>query len=381
MARGASVVVAVWLLSSCINFAPLVGGNIGLGATFDTGLIAFADVTGDGRADALVVGSDGRLRTMLRCAGDTCLTPGTSVILPSSVQDLATGDFNNDGADDLVVAGSELRVFFGGVTGFHRPAGLVSRDSVTVAALAWRWVIIGDLNGDTHLDIGAASATSYVIYPGDGFGGFGSPMTAYTTPPLPSFISDLAVGDFDGDGAAEGLVAVVGLLNGSIHHGYLSLAVDIPTVSYEAPGWDDGIFGVGDLDGDGLDDFVRTVPSTDSIRLLRSTGTNFTGFGGGGAITSVDAPSTPHTLRLEDVDVDGQVDLLVGRAGGLSWWHGVGDGTFETFPNGQSRVDRAVPDAKALELAHDDGVALPNVVVSQGQPDGRIAFLLNRSMN
>jgi hypothetical protein len=306
--------------------------------------------------------------SLQRCADDTCLKYEGNVTPPNALQDLATADFNEDGIQDVVAAGDELRVFFGG----DRPTGLVQSDSRLLSTTQRFSVIVGDFNGDGHNVIGAANLTSYEQYYGNGSGGFGTPI------PIATFsqagIAGLGTGDINGDGKPD---AVINRFDGgdnppstlrTVLYVYANQQLLFSSVS---PPLHE--IAVGDIDGDGRADIAGTPLFYNVIRLLRSTGTGLTGFGTAGAFTSLAVGKTIHTIDLRDIDRDGKVDVFASEFTQVSWWNGLGDGTF------RPRTDRALPDATSFAFGYDNGSPLPNLVVSQGQPDGRVAFLANRS--
>jgi hypothetical protein len=142
-----------------------------------------------------------------------------------------------------------------------------------------------------------------------------------------------------------------------------------------------------DLDGDGRDDVaVVEQPTTgpSQIRLLRSTGNGLTGFGSGGAVTTVQAGGPVGDIQLVDIDRDGKVDLIVSDPTNaeVSWWNGRGDGTFLTI-NGESRFDRdAGPGADRLAFGKVNGSPLTDLLVTnKTEPFAQVSYLVNTSSN
>ena len=134
----------------------------------------------------------------------------------------------------------------------------------------------------------------------------------------------------------------------------------------------------GDINGDHLDDVavVRFLPdpiSLRDVRLLRSTGTGFTGLGQGGALTSL--PSRAVDLELRDIDLDGRVDFLAADGGQLSWWQGSGTGGFAV------RVDRAAgPAPNRLAFGTVGGSPRADLVVANtSAPFAQVSYLTNAS--
>jgi hypothetical protein len=96
-------------------------------------------------------------------------------------------------------------------------------------------------------------------------------------------------------------------------------------------------------------------------RLLRSTGTGFTGFGHGGGL---DVPASRAVdLELRDIDLDGKVDFLASDGGRLAWWNGSGTGGFAV------RVDRAAgPAPNRLAFGTVGGPRADLVVANTSAP-------------
>jgi hypothetical protein len=388
----AGIGAASLLLSSCINFGTPLTGSLGTGPTVDTGVIAAGDVNGDGRRDGLVMKSDGQLWSVQRCTFDQCLAPFGSVTPPAGVRDLAVADFDFNGIDDVVAAGDlGVRVYFGHDPGSLPPQGGLSQaDSIVLTSAPRRAVIVADLNRDTLPDVGVISGVGYEFYPSIDAGQFGGPVPVYSIPAgFVGELRELVVADVDGNGWREAVFA--GLFfnegRGTFEYGIGGFEGTAPKLLFTASVdpillTDPGPIAVCDLDRDGRDDLARAT-ATD-IGLLRSVpdaqfGNTLVGFGPGGAFTELESPTPTNTIRARDFDADGKCDVLVGRQGGISWWHGNGDGSFVTV-NGISRIDKSIPDLKSLDAGLDAGDNQPDLWVSQGKPDGRVSWVENKSV-
>jgi len=384
---GAIGVAAASLLAvSCINFAPPVTSQASTVEAARTQTAVFADVTGDGADELLVAATlpqaaDAVVR-MAPCGGG-CLERRDQVAPADDVLDLAPADFDGDGVTDVaVVTGTDLRVYFGGAATAGRPEGLVDDDFVVVAQPTfqpWSGAVADDFDGDGDADIAVSASQLYEFVAGDGSGGFAAPVTVQILPARGS-VGGLGSGDVDGDGTPEVLLVQGGLGLSNIFGQVLAFRNGTTSIaSYVEEGTLFSGVTAADVDGDGLDDVAveRFIPPVGidfgDVRLLRSTGTGFTGFGQGGALTTL--PSRPVGMHLGDLDGDSKVDFVASDGTRLSWWHGVGNGSFAV------RVDRAVsPAPGGLVFADVAAGGRPDLVVTHSAaPFAAVSYLTNAS--
>jgi FG-GAP-like repeat len=378
------VAVAAMVLASCINFAPALSSPASTVEAARSLDVVFADVTGDGSDDVIVAvslpGADALVR-MAPCGGG-CLERREQILVGDEARQLAAADFDGDGAADVAVVTSvDVRVYFGGAATAGRPEGLVAEDLVVAAEPdlePWNRVVAGDFDDDGDADIGVSSRQLYDFVAGDGNRGFAAPVNVVLLPARAS-IGGLAAGDVDGDGDLEVLVTESGL---GLSNLIASVAAFRDGVSFLGGYTEDGLLfaglTAGDIDGDQVDDVavVRFVPDPigfRDVRLLRSTGAGFTGFGPGGAVTSL--PVRAVDLELRDIDLDAKVDFLASDGAQLSWWHGRGTGSFVL------RVDRAAgPGPANLAFGNVGGSPRADFVVTNGTaPFAQVSYLTNAS--
>ena len=267
--------------------------------------VAIGDVNGDGRNDVVLVTSfyfdaehDYKLFVFLQDASGALAAPpaiyattGSSAHCPTSV---AIGDINNDGKNEVVVgnSGQDIEVFAQDGSG-----GLVS--SAVYSTINSHKIKIADLNHDGRLDvvgIGWGTDTADVLL--QNAGGTLNPSITYTV--THGGYDDLEVGDVNNDGltdiivmSGQSLLPNVGLLtqktDGTFNPPvYYSVGSNILT---------SGI-GVGDVNGDSLNDIVVTYDKTGVFTQNNS-----------GALNPV-VPDTPiyvdQPVEIADMNNDGR---------------------------------------------------------------------------
>lgn len=160
------------------------------------------DADGDGRADAAVAHAVPVPRlALLRGTGTGLLQLAQQISLPATPVALAVGRVDADGLDDVVVALGTAGGGYALMAALGSPAGLSPLNAFAVATAVLDVALI-DLNGDAAADLLSLDAVSLAVRLGNGVGGFLAPVT------FPAAARRLAVGDLDGDGAAD--VALLG---------------------------------------------------------------------------------------------------------------------------------------------------------------------------
>lgn len=141
------------------NFTDSVTSTVPPGAILEN----LADVTGDGRLDALFSHSDRRLVSIAVNSGKGAFTPSVPIQIGDGAQAFAilAGDVNADGKSDLITAtvqnevapfASRVAVFLAGTGGFIPAAG-----SPFPAGEGSYNAALGDVNGDGKPDVASSS--------------------------------------------------------------------------------------------------------------------------------------------------------------------------------------------------------------------------------
>jgi hypothetical protein len=278
---------------------------------------------------------------------------------------VATGDFRNDGIQDLVTCNAldnTVSVLLGKGDGSFQPSGTFPAGTAPDA------LAVGDFTGSGNLDVVTANAGnsstpgSVSALVGNGNGTFRAPIN-FTLPgqfppgytgsaPLPQTPSSLAVGDMNHDGRLDVVVAAhttfsVPGPNGStstVNNGYVDVLL----------GNGDGTFTLGsttlldirqpqsvvlaDFNGDGKLDVAAVSPPDNGGCVLLGKGD-----GTLGAPSFFGTDNGPCALVAGDINGDGKTDLATADAGqeglsinqydvylgSVSVLLGNGDGTFQ----------------------------------------------------
>ncbi|PYT68404.1 MAG: hypothetical protein DMG39_21320 [Acidobacteria bacterium] len=304
--------------------------------TNSNGLIA-ADFDGDGKLDLAIANSGDNTVTIMLGNGDGTFSVqpnlGTGNASGSGPNSLIAGDFNNDGKLDLAFANfasgtpSDVSVFLGNGDGTFQ-AG------VTYAVGNGPFSLVtGDFNRDGKLDLAVANQNDHnvSILLGNGDGTFQAQKDYAAGPTGVKDASDIALGDFNGDGKLD-----LAVTNPSTDQ--VSILLGQGDGTFQAPtGYSTGASGshpiavsAADFNGDGKLDLAVTTLNTRNIAIL-------IGNGDGTFQNQVSYPTTtgvsigPVAVATGDFNGDGKLDVAITNQGdnSVSILLGNGDGTFQ----------------------------------------------------
>jgi FG-GAP-like repeat len=279
------------------------------------------DFNGDGRDDVLWRDRDnGTISNWLATLQGGFLINDANALFPAttSAHVLATGDFNGDGRDDML-----LRNFDNGAIGTYHAngAGGFSFNNAWEVPIEWEVAGAGDFDGDGHDDILWRNTDGRLSnWLGNADGSFTINDANALTNVLAAWPVQ-GIGDFNGDGRDDVVTRhASGTLNLSL--GWTGGGFEHEDPFGQVPA-DWQIAGVGDFDGDGNDDLLWRNSTTGAVsNWLYGGGLGSTTF----AINDVNAyvvvSNNWRIVSVGDYDGDGSDDLLWrnSNTGALSNW-------------------------------------------------------------
>ncbi len=314
---------------------------------YETGFaLRVGDLNGDGWADVALITDALRLRVWMQDPNCHELYQQLDLSVVPQPRDLAIGDLDGDGDNDLVVVAMWEYHPCSGVAHIflQTPTGLETTPSTYPLGTNAARVRIGDISSDGRADIVFASRDSLGALVQQPDGTYTNTVVAsYETPNQP----DVAIADLNNDNHSDiallprNFPATVNVYlqrtDGSGFQPGVSLALreDVtPTTGIAA----------GDVTGDGLADIMVTLlyntPNASVVVFAQSAGG---GFATPVYVSTYDLPENP---TLADWNRDGRQDLIVLNAGYSSFsvhlqQAGGGLGPPNTYPVGDTQLINA----------------------------------------
>jgi hypothetical protein len=246
------------------------------------------------------------------------ITPSgdSPVYMLMTLNDMALGDFNNDGRVDVGLASYAGDKLFTYVANTITPGGLSGALLFPYGKVAL--VATGDFNGDGNLDILGSSTENdnFASLLGIGNGDFNYGTGIFTEDP--TFIVS---SDFNNDGLGD--AAILSHANDNVEiwlgNGLGSFVLHDSYVAGTGP----ERAHPGDFDKDGFVDLAITNGTDDKVTVLKGDGLGgFTPF----AASPLSAGSHPRGVALGDMNEDGNLDITVTNWGGQTVSLFLGDG-------------------------------------------------------
>jgi hypothetical protein len=243
-------------------------------------------------------------------------------------------------------------------------------------------IALGDFNGDGKLDLVVANMNSTVgVLLGNGDGTFGTQQIITSVPGTSNFISIyVAVGDFNGDGIVDLAVLNANPPAGSLSsvRGSVSIllgngdATFAPPTTITLPGEDPTALVVADFNGDKKLDLAVLNFASDTVSVLLGNGNS-------SFQSSVEyaTPTQRLSLTAGDLNGDGYPDLVLGGGTAVAVLLANRNGTFQAASSWITTTSGAglpVPSSSVIigDFNHD---GKPDLAVDQGA-EGGVAVLL-----
>ena len=345
-----------------------------------------ADFNNDGKKDFAIIGpgfapSQGvsRVEVALGDGNGSFTRKSVSIFgFATQLSGITTADFNNDGKFDLAVTQSQngtvtilLNDGTGGfpTDGFSAPSIFVGAQPSSIKA--------GDFNNDNKSDLVVITpgSNTFAVLVGNGSGGFTN-VASSTLQGTSSFVDDVDIGDFDGDGKSDLAIVRSGASVVDVRRGdgtglFFSFAVapvqGIPVSVV-----------VRDFSGDGKPDIAVSNTLFESP-LRQSSVTVFINNGGAGFNPGTTYPTdAAGVLGIGDFNSDNKPDLIVSSGAlfigsnmeGLDVLTNKGDGSFNP------RLSTlAGPASDQLAVADFNNDGKDDVLITQ--TNGSVGLLLN----
>ncbi|MEV0091511.1 FG-GAP repeat protein [Streptomyces sp. NPDC050738] len=250
--------------------------------------LSHGDLDGDGYADLVISNRGGGEDSVIVWGSANGLSGGTAVPHYGSLSQ--TGDFNGDGRTDLALfdtihigmddpSGTRAVVWNGPISRAGKPASTTATDAASATEITT--AVSGDVNHDGYADLaigaysGEGSDNTYLVY------GSASGLSAHASDERPPGANGTAaLGDVNGDGYDD---FVAGDTNNNVVVAYgaaSGLSSRTSTINQNTagvPGASEGEDGfgesvaVGDVTGDGIDDVAVGAPG-EAIGTIEGTG-------------------------------------------------------------------------------------------------------------
>lgn len=279
--------------------------------------VAIGDFNNDGHPDLAFANHERKYLTVLLGNGHGHFTvfPGSpfAVEVIPHTHGIATGDFNNDGRLDLVTdswGNDEVEVLFGdSIKGFNIPGRFFK-----VGKHPYQRVRVADINNDGNIDIITTNleGNNVTILCGDGKGNFkeanGSPFACGDAP------FGVAIGDVNADGKPD-LAIINSPASTADRTGKNGLTVlpgdgtgkfTMMTGSPYEAGKIPNRVAIGDVNGDGVNDIVTSDNGSNKIYLFLMNKK-------GSVLSSspITVGSHPKGVAIADLNGDGKGEIVV----------------------------------------------------------------------
>lgn len=349
----------------------VAGGRDSLLRDFDSD--GWLDIASVESAEFAVGGSGGF--AVLRNLRDGTFLSAPALPTGDDTKDVAAGDFNADGFEDLVV----VKRGAGGGPGdiilivqqpnaqtTKKSLGAGGINSLSQYGLDPYAVVTGDFNQDGKTDFivvgrgGYGEPQNALVALNDGAGNFNQPTFFQINS---NDIYTVKTADFNGDGKLD--LLTTGVFQGA------AISFGTGGGSFAAPvnyqnGTPSGATAVGDFNNDAKPDFAVVSYSGGKATILLNNGVGSFTVAGNFAVSGL-----LNAVAASDLNGDNNLDLVVATSVGVSVLTGNGNGTL----NGEARYQILPYSAAGLAIADFNGDKKPDVALLAGT--NTVSVLLN----
>jgi len=314
--------------------------------------VCMGDFNGDGAIDLVVSSSVTGKLVVFTNNGAGAFAACVTLTSPGTPHSIAVADFNGDGKPDILAVnypGDSLVVWTGNGSGAFASAK-VSTVSINDS---YTGVAVGDFNNDGKLDLVVTTYGPQIFLGhGDGYFSFSASYGGNTT-------FGAATGYFNDDTNLDFVTANYSSSSMSVYLG----AGNATFPSYTDYSGDNSEYhyavAVGDFNGDGKSDLATINYYFNSVSVRTNLGTGqFSGE------SRYRTPYSPQAIATADFNGDGHLDILSSHSSSTSFLSilcGNGDGTFATALTNFSGLTTGKPN-QCIAIADVNGDGKPDII-------------------